>query len=179
MDNRLQIPAMAFMEKQIIQEAEKAGVLNIPQGVSSIRNISQMVGLLYCLIVVPRELWLQKETHPLFLEIDKIWLLGLVKIEIKDEMFESNPSYNLLKHLRNAISHARFSIYKDEEFIFWDQKNESSPHCFCATFTVTNLEEFLSKVGAIFSSYGLDQWDIQQKAFISQVRAILDRNINE
>ena len=167
-DYRQEIPAAAYISKLIIQEADKAGALDdatrsveklfgMPENSYSIRNISQVVGLLYCLIVVPKELWLRDGKNNITDNIDKDWLFGIVSITKKSNNFDNNPCLLFLKHLRNAVSHVRFEINEAGDFTFWDKKYDSSPEIFRAHLSVSNLELFLSHIGADLAKYGLDQ----------------------
>jgi hypothetical protein len=131
MDVRSEIPALAFINAQIIQDAVQTGALveptrrvenmyGLPWGSLRILNPAYLLSLLYCLIVVPKEFWLHDESHPVFARIDQDRLLGLVSVMLKTTTFDENPCYRLLRHLRNAVAHVRFTI-SENDFTFWDQ----------------------------------------------------------
>lgn len=158
-DYTREIPSWAFINAQIAQKAVHSGDLarsvrsveenyGLPPESFSFINPAYMVSLLYCLIVVPKEIWSLKESHPVYVEIDKNWLLGLFKIELSDDRFARHPVYYLINHLRNAIAHANFAIEDNGRFRFWDRKNKSSAPYFRASMSKDNLEIFLSKIGA-------------------------------
>ena len=166
-DVRSEIPALAFINAQIIQEAAHAGVLDeptrrvesmyrLPGGSLRVMNPAYLLGLLYCLIVVPKEFWLQDKAHPVFAQIDQDWLLGLVSVQRKTSSFDENPCYRLLRHLRNAVAHVHFTI-DEGEFTFWDHGPRTDRETFRATFSLTGLGEFLSKVGALLANLRTEQ----------------------
>lgn len=157
-DSRSEIPALAFINAQIIQEAESSGMLTeptrrvenlyqLPAGSLRVMNPAHLLGLLYCLIVVPKEYWVHDKTHPIVATIDTEKLLRLVSVSLKSSAFEANPGYALLRHLRNAVAHVRFAI-DDGNFTFWDQSPKTNQEIFRGTFTLVSLGEFLSTVGA-------------------------------
>jgi hypothetical protein len=115
-------------------------------------NPAYMVSLLYCLIVVPKEVWLLGENHMVYDKIDKDWMLALFKVE-KDERghLAKHPVYYLIHHLRNAMAHANFSIEDDRSLRFWDKTKGKLPY-FTATISKESLMEFVSKVGSLFAN---------------------------
>jgi hypothetical protein len=162
-DKRKEIPAWAFINMQIIQDANSSGMLlpsirrveegyQLPPNSLVVINSAYLLSLLYCLIVVPKELWLRDKHHPFFARINPDDLLGLFVIKQKSPDFDSEPVYNFLRHLRNAISHVRFSIGEDEVFTFWDQRYESSLRHFEASASRRSMEIFLSTVGSLLAN---------------------------
>ena len=162
-DKRKEIPTLASINAQIIQDADSSGMLlpsirRVEEGYQLLPNSlvvinsAYLVSLLYCLIVVPKELWLRDKHHPLFARISPDDLLGLFVIKQKSSDFDSEPVYNFLRHFRNAISHVRFSIGEDGVFTFWDQKNDSSPWNFEASASERSTEIFLSTVGSLLAN---------------------------
>jgi hypothetical protein len=158
-DHRKDIPSWAFINAQIAQEAVHSGDLGrsvrsveenygLPPESFKFINPAYMVSLLYCLIVVPKEIWPLSENHSTYGEIDKDWLLGLFKVELSDDRLARYPVYYLIHHLRNAVAHANFAIEDNGNFTFWDQKHKSSAPYFRASMSVDNLQVFLSKIGA-------------------------------
>jgi hypothetical protein len=165
-DIRPEIPALAFISAQIVQEAERLGALfeathrvesqyQLPSGSLSVMNPAHILGLLYCLIVVPKELWLQDKSHLVFARIDEAKLLSLFSITLKSRAFEKNPSHALLRHLRNAVAHVHFTLV-ESNFTFWDQEPQTKQETFRATFTLASLSEFLSTVGAALANLRLE-----------------------
>jgi hypothetical protein len=161
-DVRTEIPALAWINAQIIQEAERMGSLNgptrqvetfygLPAGSLRILNPAHLIGLLYCLIVVPKELWFKDESHPVFTRIHYDKLVGLISVSKKTGKFDTHPSYRLLRHLRNSVAHARFALV-DDKFEFWDQEPRTDRETFRATSSLAQLSEFVSYVGPILAN---------------------------
>jgi len=163
-DRRKEIPSWAFINAQIVQLAvqtrdfrqcvrhvEKqyglhSGALNY------FINPAYLVSLLYCLIVVPKEVWVLRENHDVYDRIDKNWLMSVVTIDEADAGFETHPVYYFIHHLRNTVAHANFSIADDGAFAFWDQKNKAAVPHFRASMSLQGVQEFLSKVGALLAN---------------------------
>ena len=162
-DRRSEIPSWAFINAQIAQQAVHTKdfarcVRSVEQqyvlepGSLRFINPAYLVSLLYCLIVVPKEVWLQNGNHPVYGKIDKNWLLTLFKIERCEDALAKHPVHYVIHRLRNAVAHANFSIEDGERFAFWDQKNKSSVPFFRASISMNSLEGFLSKVGALLAN---------------------------
>lgn len=169
-DRRTEIPSFAFINAQIIQKA--IHTTDFGQCVRSVEEqyglspgelgdgffyASHVVSLLYCLIVVPREVWDDlPENHKVYDMIDATWLLTLFEVELSEGRLtmrrQEHPAYYLIYHLRNAVAHARFSIAEDGRFTFWDQPNKTSAPNFRASLSRDSLQEFLSKVGALLAN---------------------------
>jgi hypothetical protein len=158
-DHRMEIPSWAFINAQISQQAVHSGDLvrsvrsvevryGLAPGSLKFINPAYMVSLLYCLIVVPKEIWHLNENHLVYGEIDKDWLVGLFSVELSDDGFAKHPVYYLIHHLRNAVAHANFAIEDDGRFAFWDRKKETSPPYLRASMSVDSLQEFVSRIGA-------------------------------
>ncbi|MCI5157418.1 MAG: hypothetical protein D3906_03080 [Candidatus Electrothrix sp. AUS1_2] len=159
-DHRKDIPSWAFINAQIAQEAIRSGDLarsirsiedhyGLPPESFSFINPAYVLSLLYCLIVVPKEIWPIRKDHPVYSEIAKDCLMrDLFKVELSYEQFERHQVYHLIHHLRNAIAHANFSIQDNGRFVFWDQKRKTSAPYFRASLSKDNLEVFISKIGA-------------------------------
>ena len=160
-DRRREIPTWAFINAQIIQDAVKTGKLQssiekvekyykLKPRSFSIINSAYLTSLLYCLIIVPKELWIINNRHPVFSKISKKDLFSLFKIKKKPPVFEKDPVFMFLRHLRNAISHVRFLIDEEGNFTFWDQKNDDSSQRTFEAITVApnSMEIFLSTVGS-------------------------------
>ena len=161
-DLRKEAPTWAFINAQIIQRAFKKGDLdesirhvenqyNLPPNSLSIMNSAYVVSLLYCMVLIPKELWLNKnKCDPIFDEIGNPSAFSQISLIDKtfDTDFDKHPAFYFIRHLRNALSHVRFSITNGPDFLFWDQKDENSPRNFEATMSLSNLEYFISIVGA-------------------------------
>ena len=168
-DRRPEIPSWAFINAQIIQDAERSGALaasvrrveqgySLPAGSFRVINSAYMVSLLYCMIVVPKELWLRTTLPPEIAKLESS-ILPLIIVTQHSSQFEGNPLFTLLRHLRNALSHVRFEIADNGDFSFWDQSNESAAPSFRATMSVATLEKFLSVVGAALANLRTSKGD--------------------
>ncbi len=162
-DRRTEIPTWAFINAQIIQDADRSGALapsikriedayHVPRGSLRIINSAYAVSLLYCLVVVPKELWLRNELPSNRTALNPALFLRLVSITLPSRQFDRDPVLGVLRHLRNALSHVRFEIGDNGDFTFWDQSSDNSARTFSATITRPNLEEFLSIVGAALAN---------------------------
>ena len=166
-DHRQEIPSWAFINAQIAQQAVHSGDLarsvrsvethyGLSAGSLRFINPAYLVSLLYCLVVVPKEVWLLSENHSVYDKIDKEWLVALFTIELSDDGFARHPVYYLIHRLRNAVAHANFSIEDDGRFAFWDRKNEKSAPYFRASISVDCMQELVSKVGALLANLRTD-----------------------
>ena len=161
-DDRTEIPARAYINAQIVEQAERIGAFDEPTSqvekmwnleAGALRklgvlNPAYVAGLLYCLFVVPKELWLETKHHPVFDDMDKAKLLRLVVVTKKQKAFDNMPSYHLLRHLRNAIAHVSFTMIEGD-FTFWDLDPRTNEEKFRATFHRNEFVEFINYVGPI------------------------------
>jgi hypothetical protein len=156
-----EIPQRAFINAQIIQEVQRTG--NWAAAVRSIctlyelqnyeySNQAHIASLLYCLLVIPKEIWIKKnKAHTVFNAINKKLLRDSFKIvTIKDQDFESNFTYNLLHKLRNSVAHANFNVDEQMNFTFWNESNRGET--FRAIVTRDNLMLFISHVGSALAN---------------------------
>ncbi|MBX3037259.1 MAG: hypothetical protein KF758_10135 [Anaerolineales bacterium] len=163
-----QIPAWAYINFQIFQDAREQGNLKdsisrvekmykLPYGSLDIENSAYIISLLYCLIVVPKELR-YRDGLSKFLEETKLSpITNLFSISIKPDKFDEDPLFELIYHLRNSISHVRFSIDEIDEkrrkFIFWDKKHENAPINFECSIELPGLMMFLSIIGQALANF--------------------------
>jgi hypothetical protein len=146
---RDEIPRRAFIDAEIIQDAQGSGSLN-----KSINYVSEKygladysllgpahsAGLLYCLLVIPREQWWSETV--------------LARVQAHDPFaffsFDSKPdtTEQLFRRLRNAVAHADFAISSDGTFTFWDRRRRDEAPNFAATISLQQLQRFLSVIGA-------------------------------
>src|SRR5205085_1628630 len=114
-DRRSEVPVWAFLNAQIIQEAFRSGDLTkatwrieesygLPPNSLPIINLAHVVSLLYCLIVVPKELWATDKLPAALSKINANWLFGLTSITVKSPDFDQDPVNRFFRHLRNAIA---------------------------------------------------------------------------
>jgi hypothetical protein len=137
------------------------GYYGLPPGSLRVINLAHVLSLLYCLIVVPKELWATDKFPDALSKIDANWLLGLVSITLKPPDFDQDPVNRFFRHLRNAIAHVRFQVDDRGNFSFWDQKNENATPHFRARFTQTGLEQFLSRIGPALANLHFRQDAVQ------------------
>lgn len=162
-DLRLEIPAHAFLNAQIIQEVRdksefKQAIKTVittghykNQGLTEyeFQNTAYVVSLLYCLIVVPKELWGEKKKSDIYNEIEKEDVLKLFNIKSAEQSDKS--AFSLIRHLRNAVSHADFNIDSNFSFTFRDDDSKWG-----ATIGINDLMKFLSIAGRILANHGLN-----------------------
>lgn len=161
-DVRTEIAALAFVNAQIIQEAERTRALieptrrvekmyGFPAGSLRLVNPAHLIGLLYCLFVVPKELWVKDGSYPVFSDIEPDKFVGLISVSKKTVAFDRNPGYQLLRHLRNSIAHVRFTLIGDK-FEFWDIETKTRQEIFRGACSLAELSELVSHVGAILAN---------------------------
>jgi HEPN pEK499 p136 len=109
------------------------------------KNPAYIAGLLYCLIVVSKEIWLTSKDDQVYKKLEELRLVDLFEIKLHDASFDKHPSYELIRHLRNAVAHARFSIDGTQAFKFWDHPN-GKPRVWEAWISNPNLMRFLSRI---------------------------------
>lgn len=156
------IPALAYIEAQIIHQASAKGLLApIARSVETRYGLeldylgggvfiqTRTLSLLYLLIVVPKESWKLDENHPIYGQISEAWSLNEVCIDICNSRWQ-NPIYRFIHHLRNAIAHANFE-FKNENIEFWDQ-NKSKMVTYKATLSTTAMQKFLEVVGSLLAN---------------------------
>ena len=168
MDLRHEIPARAFINAQIIQEAIKSDalsasvqtVLKMPfyknTGLSSyqFQNQAYIVSLLYCLIVVPKEVWGRNQADPLYEAIRDENIVPKFTILIANNNWNNKPHYWLIHYLRNSIAHANYSVNDKMQFTFWNEPSGGEPN-WKVSIDSDGLMDFISKVGSLLANIGL------------------------
>lgn len=166
---RHEIPARAFINAQIIQEARStSGFENAIKKVLSMdiyksqglveyqfENSAYVASLLYCLIVIPKEIWASTENSSIYDNIAKYNPLSFFKIGKESEKDRNKPIYRLIHRLRNAVSHANFSIDNDMNFMFWDMPPGKAETEWEGIIDANSLMKFLSLVGSALANEGL------------------------
>jgi len=160
---RSDVPALAFMNAQIAQLAVHTQdfakcmdqVVRGHYGLTEYRfiNPAYAMSLMYCLIVVPKEMWSLSENHQVYKDLAQLDPVQLFDIRIKPSRFDSHPVYYLVRHLRNSIAHANFELTASDGFIFWEAK--AGPRHFEARASDESLALFLSRVGGCLANLGL------------------------
>lgn len=155
-DLRDQIPQQAYLNAQIIgrmkrtpafAEAKKSVARSYGLESDALESydlgLAHVVGALYCLIAVPKEL-LWENLTPEFL--NSLKPKSYFQLQ---EKYQGQSEKDFLNHLRNSIAHVRFSITEDGPFIFWDADyRKSNEENFRATTDLERLAEFLENVGS-------------------------------
>ena len=165
---RFEIPARAFINAQIIQNVRKTpdflsavnSVVDIykQQGLEEYQfeNPAYVASLLYCLIVVPKELWACSPDSPIYDEIRKLNIVPLFRINITSPKFDSDPAFGLILCLRNSVAHANYSVDSDMNFTFWNTpSSKKKDKTWEAFISAQSLMDFLSKVGSLLANKGL------------------------
>jgi hypothetical protein len=159
-DVRLDIPARAYLNHQILTAAEQRNDLRhskeelflTPQYVNqklsaaqySLTNTpSQIASLLYCLIVVPKEILDFPEDHFLFKRLDKLDIKKSFQISVFPIGFDRAPSYHIIQALRNSVAHVLYKIDEQFNVDFWTDRNPK----WKARATISELCNFLSTFG--------------------------------
>ena len=112
------------------------------------KNPAFIAGLLYSLIVVPKEIWISSEDDPIYQQLQNKGLLENWRIKLKDKDYDKAPMYWLIHRLRNAVAHANFSIDQAQAFSFWDGK-KGGPRRWEAWISNADLMSFLSKLARV------------------------------
>jgi|tagenome__1003787_1003787.scaffolds.fasta_scaffold20852411_3 hypothetical protein len=156
-DFRDEIPRRAFIDAQILQLAAASGELrgsidaiSVPYGLDRYLPLgpAYAAGLLYCLIVVPRELWWSPE---LLSRLEAQNPLALFSIKVASA---STDVERLIRHLRNSVAHADFSIAHNGTFTFRDRRSRTGDPHFIAEIELPQLQLFLTAVGAEMANAG-------------------------
>ena len=115
-------------------------------------NQAHVASLLYCLLIVPKEIWIEKDkAHPVLTKIDERKLRESFQIQLrKDPNFDSDFKYNLLHKLRNSVAHANYEIDENMNFTFWNESRGNIT--FRCKVTAVKLMLFLSEVGSVLAN---------------------------
>ncbi|MCC7147515.1 MAG: hypothetical protein IT443_13825 [Phycisphaeraceae bacterium] len=153
---RWQIAQCAYLNAQVIQDALEDGNLGrslakwtthygIPNW--NLKNPAYIASLLYCLIVVPKEIWDPPSNDTIYNLLDKDKPLRLFQVTTWAPPNNEHPLRDFIRHLRNAIAHVNFASDSQENYEFWD-KSRNGTENFKVSITVDALGRFLSTVGA-------------------------------
>lgn len=91
----------------------------IPGGLWPFNNISWGAYMMYCLIVVPKELFNLPNEDEFYTRLKNENVMKDFKIKKEKSSFDNDPSYHF-RSLRNAISHVNYNIDSSDEFTLWD-----------------------------------------------------------
>jgi hypothetical protein len=148
-----EIPQLAFINAQIIQRvidsvAFQAAARAVSGGYGirdyQFMNPAYVASLLYCLLVVPRQLFV--EGNEVFWDSQVPPATISSHFAIKTAAPEVlQKSSRFLRRLRNAVAHARFEVDENLMFVFRDGRNVVD---FEVQASKDQLMEFLSDVGS-------------------------------
>lgn len=169
-DLKKEIPQRAFINAEILQIAESTG--NFRQAMQEItqkyglsdyvyKNPAYIVSLLYCLIVVPKEIFVDENDLDRNTTIRGQEIAGFFTFKIDEKNHEGkiakDDSFQLLRRIRNSLAHVNYEVDENMTFTFRDRpsskKNQPpKPWTFEATIDRNNLMEFISKAGSILAN---------------------------
>jgi len=152
---------IAIVEAKILHRAAQSGALK--DSVAQVENEygapagslgcgvlmqTRIACLLYCLILVPKEVWSLDKNSPVYKKIK--WSPDSCVTVTKDDYgsYADDPVYYFVRHLRNAVAHVRFS-FDDDTFTFGDKRGALE---FEAKMKTVELYKFLEDVGILFAS---------------------------
>jgi len=152
---RDEIPLRALLNAAIIDRVVETSTFK--QGVGEVltlagspgaeyqfKNPAFIVGFLYCVIVVPKEIWISSPEDTVYKRLEAEKVVDLFDIRLKDNAFDSHPAYFLIHRLRNAIAHANFDVDQSQSFVFRDRRERSGSHFWEAWVSNANLFRFLN-----------------------------------
>jgi len=141
-DRRIQIPTQCWVNiviidrlqqtslfKQYCVEVPRKGGFKGPESESEwpFMNLSWGAYMMYCLVVVPKELYNLPKDDPFYIDLQKRNVMQYFTITKERETFAKDPRYHL-KKLRNAISHVNFTIDAKNVLTFWDHRKPNNRH---------------------------------------------------
>ncbi|ABE74338.1 hypothetical protein [Psychrobacter cryohalolentis] len=85
------------------------------------QNASWEAYKLYCMIVVPKELYKLAKDDKYYLDLVKEDVMRNFTIKKQEKSFQESALYHF-NSLRNSISHVNYSITDDGSFVMWDHK---------------------------------------------------------
>jgi hypothetical protein len=133
-DRRLQIPTACWVNlaiidrlqgtetfrKYCIEVPQEAGFLSpTPDEPWPFMNLSWGAYMLYCLLVVPKELYQLAKDDPFYKSLKARHAMADFSFKKQKCGFDEDPLYHL-KSLRNAVSHVNFRIDTSNTLVFWD-----------------------------------------------------------
>lgn len=156
-DLKLDVPARAYINAQLLLLLEKGGTLfeakkelfskesyvevELNSYDYQINDHSLAISLLYCIIVVPREILDLPENHMIFKYFDEKQVTNFFTINEPKQI----NSKLLIERLRNSVAHALFSITNVTGIGLYKFWNDQKP--FNATINHDELLKFLSIIG--------------------------------
>lgn len=114
-------------------------------------NPAYVASLLYCLLVVPRELFIAGDNTTLDANLSARDVTKFFRIHV-DTAGVASRSSQFLRRLRNSVAHANFSVDESMNFKFTDRKPRASQDEFVITASSTEVMDFLSSIGAFLAN---------------------------
>lgn len=157
---RDEIPQRAFINAQIMQKVHddpnfQRAVASVAEGYGigeyQFMNPAYVASLLYCLLVVPRELFVSPQDKLFDEKLPAEEMTAFFDIEVDTEGVASTSS-QFLRRLRNSIAHARFSVDHAMNFQFIDASRGASQDEFRVTASSSQLMRFISRIGAFLAN---------------------------
>jgi hypothetical protein len=165
-DLKKEIPQQAFINAEILQIAESTG--NFHQAMQEItqkyglsgyvyKNPAYIVSLLYCLIVVPKEIFAEGNEEAINRRIAAREMASLFTFKIDEPKFDrarnkelrtASDDAFLIRRIRNSLAHVNYEVDESMTFTFRDKFPNSTRWEFEVTIGRDNLMKFLSKLGA-------------------------------
>ena len=156
------IPALAYIEQQVLGRAARSGSLGAAArvvetdygmeagslGVGLVRA-TRVLSLMYCLVLYPKEFHRFDRGDPIFRKIEDSWSLRGVEVLTPDPKFTNSPCYGFVRRLRNAVAHANIS-FTETGVEFWDR--HKGRDVYRARMSFEAIEGFLETVGALMAN---------------------------
>ena len=164
------IPGLAIINHQILIEARNRGdlkevtknILSYP-GYAILKdfdvfNQAQTMSLLYCVLVVPKELWRNRD-DPIYKEVAKLNPENLFIVEESNPNYSNYPAYWLIHYLRNALAHINYEYEMTDEWIytFWNVNQKTGLTNWKVKISAANLETFITSVGYLLANTALSE----------------------
>jgi hypothetical protein len=149
-----EIPQRAFINAQIIQRVHDSGAFQaaaheVSRGYGiqdyQFMNPAYVASLLYCLLVVPRHLFLEGKEEFWDSQVPPATISSHFAIKTAGPDVLQRSS-RFLRKLRNAVAHARFEVDENVMFVFCDGRSDVVD--FEVQASADKLMAFLSDVGS-------------------------------
>jgi hypothetical protein len=156
-----EIPRRAFINAQIIQQAHDSPAFQLAAHEVSERygiadyqflNPAYVAALLYCLLVVPRQLFVEGCESFWDSQVPVATIRSYFTIRIVSPK-DLTASSHFLRRLRNAMAHARFEVDESFVFVFRDGPNRNTIE-FEVQIAADKLMAFLSEIGSQLANLG-------------------------
>jgi len=157
-DLRLDIPVRAFINANLMLRVEKGGCLfdakkdyfaqdwckdaKLSPYDYTIDDPALAISLLYCTIVVPRELLDLPQNHSIYHDFDDCGVTQFFTVSKP----RSIDSFVLIRSLRHSVAHALFAIEQSNDLVRYDFWTEREPILQART-TAHDLRRFTEIVG--------------------------------